>query len=162
VYNIIRSLSEGDRRQVKQHRGLRDFLLSPASSMKTVAYALAIFVIRLQSIQSFSSRAEPGCSICLNMASNSELDQISKQKQPCSRKSKRLYSFEEARKIARGHGFSSRQEFIDYDCAGAYQLPKDADLVWKDDWRGWDDFLGVPLSFEEVSPFTQLQNQHPT
>ena len=66
-------------------------------------------------------------------------------------KSRRLYSFKEARKIARGHGFSSRLEFIEYDCAGAYQLPKDADVVWKDEWRGWDDFLGVPLSFHEVN-----------
>ncbi|KAL7509188.1 hypothetical protein ACHAXN_006233 [Cyclotella atomus] len=83
------------------------------------------------------------------MASNSEPNQTSSSTCTASRKSKRLYSFDEARKIARGHGFSSRQEFIDYDCAGAYQLPKDPDLVWKDDWRGWDDFLGVPLPFEE-------------
>ena len=46
--------------------------------------------------------------------------------------SKRLYSFHEARKIARGHGFDSKDEFIEYECAGAYQLPKDADVVWKE------------------------------
>lgn len=46
--------------------------------------------------------------------------------------SKRLYSFFEARKIARGHGFDSKEEFIEYECAGAYQLPKDADVVWKE------------------------------
>ena len=68
-----------------------------------------------------------------------------------SKKSRRLYNFEEARKIARGHGFTSKQEFLEYDCPGAYQIPKDADVVWSEDWRGWDDFLGVPLSFEEVS-----------
>ena len=68
-----------------------------------------------------------------------------------STKSRRLYNFEEARKIARGHGFNSKQEFLEYDCPGAYQIPKDADVVWSEDWRGWDDFLGVPLSFEEVS-----------
>mmetsp|Transcript_31184 Transcript_31184/g.45434 ORF Transcript_31184/g.45434 Transcript_31184/m.45434 type:complete len:144 (+) Transcript_31184:503-934(+) len=62
---------------------------------------------------------------------------------------RKMYSFEEARRIARGHGFQSVQEFIDYDCAGAYQLPKDADVVWADEWKGWDDFLGVVLSFEE-------------
>jgi hypothetical protein len=65
-------------------------------------------------------------------------------------RSRRLYTFNEARKIARGHGFDSRQEFLEYACPGAYQIPKDADVVWKDDWRGWDDFLGVPLGFEEV------------
>jgi hypothetical protein len=119
--------------------------------MKAFASALAIFTIQLPSIHSFSCRAKPRCSINLNMASNSEPNQTSSSTCTASRKSKRLYSFDEARKIARGHGFSSRQEFIDYDCAGAYQLPKDPDLVWKDDWRGWDDFLGVPLQFEEVS-----------
>lgn len=73
-------------------------------------------------------------------------------------KSRRLYSFAEARKIARGHGFSSKQEFLEYDCAGAYQLPKDADVVWQDEWRGWDDFLGVPLTFEEVRSTTFFFN----
>lgn len=66
-------------------------------------------------------------------------------------KSRRLYTFDEARKIARGHGFDSKKEFLDYTCPGAYQIPKDADVVWKDDWRGWEDFLGLPLSFREVS-----------
>lgn len=60
---------------------------------------------------------------------------------------KKMYPFEEARKIARGHGFRTREEFIEYECAGAYQLPKNADQVWKNEWKGWDDFLGVPLAF---------------
>jgi len=74
----------------------------------------------------------------------------------------RLYPFEEARKIARGHGFESKQEFLEYDCAGAYQLPKNADEVWSEDWTSWDDFLGVPLSFEqgrEVARTLQLASQ---
>ncbi|KAL3816831.1 hypothetical protein ACHAXA_005109 [Cyclostephanos tholiformis] len=61
---------------------------------------------------------------------------------------RRLFSFVEARRIARGHGFDSREEFVEYSCPGAYQLPKDADVVWAEEWRGWDDFLGVTLSFE--------------
>jgi hypothetical protein len=64
-------------------------------------------------------------------------------------KKKKLYSFSEARKLARGHGFSSKQEFIDYDCPGAYQLPKNPEEVWAEDWKGWDDFLGICLSFDE-------------
>lgn len=60
-----------------------------------------------------------------------------------------MYPFFEARKIARGHGFGSRQEFLDYDCPGAYQLPKNPNEVWSDDWRGWEDFLGIPLDWEE-------------
>ncbi len=66
---------------------------------------------------------------------------------PSKPKKRALYSFVEARKIARGHGFASRQEFLDYDCAGAYQLPKNADEIWSQDWTSWEDFLGVPLEF---------------
>ncbi|KAL7490878.1 hypothetical protein ACHAWT_000389 [Skeletonema menzelii] len=64
-------------------------------------------------------------------------------------KSRRLYSFEEARRIARGHGFDSKEEFLDYMCPGAYQIPKDADVVWSESWQGWDDFLGITLTFSE-------------
>lgn len=49
-----------------------------------------------------------------------------------SSKSRRLFSFDEARRIARGHGFDSKEEFVDYSCPGAYQIPKDADVVWKE------------------------------
>jgi hypothetical protein len=60
-----------------------------------------------------------------------------------------LYPFSEARKIARGHGFESMQEFLDYSCPGAYQLPKNPEKVWPEDWRGWENFLGIPLQWEE-------------
>jgi len=60
---------------------------------------------------------------------------------------KKLYPFREARKIARNYGFN-KDEFIEYECAGAYQLPKNPDVVWSEDWKGWDDFLGTPLEFE--------------
>merc|ERR1719401_47255 len=63
--------------------------------------------------------------------------------------SRRLFSFDEARRLARGHGFASKEEFLDYSCPGAYQLPKDADVVWREEWRGWEDFLGVALAFRE-------------
>lgn len=64
-------------------------------------------------------------------------------------KSRRLYSFEEARRIARGHGFDSKEEFLEYTCPGAYQIPKDADIVWAESWNGWEDFLGITLTFTE-------------
>ena len=64
-------------------------------------------------------------------------------------KKRALYSFSEARKIARGHGFSTKEEFLEYDCPGAYQLPKNPDEVWTEDWKGWEDFLGITLEFEE-------------
>ena len=48
------------------------------------------------------------------------------------RRRRRLFSFAEARRMARGHGFDSREEFHEYSCPGAYQIPKDADVVWKE------------------------------
>jgi hypothetical protein len=59
-----------------------------------------------------------------------------------------LYSFTEARKIARTYGFT-KEEFLDYDCPGAYQLPKNPQEVWKEEWKGWEDFLGTCLTFDE-------------
>jgi hypothetical protein len=60
-----------------------------------------------------------------------------------------LYPFREARKIARGHGFDSKEEFLEYSCPGAYQVPKNPDEVWQDEWRGWEDWLGVCYGFTE-------------
>ena len=64
-------------------------------------------------------------------SSKMKMQTVSRKTNLNANKSRRLYSFEEARKIARGHGFDSKEEFIEYECAGAYQLPKDADIVWK-------------------------------
>ena len=62
-----------------------------------------------------------------------------------------LYSFREARRIARGHGFDSKEEFLEYSCPGAYQLPKNPESIWTDEWRGWDDFLATTYcNFEEA------------
>jgi hypothetical protein len=75
---------------------------------------------------------------------------------------KRLYSFTEARRLARGHGFSNKQEFLDYDCAGAYQLPKNAEVIWQNDWKGWDDWLGIPWDFQkgrEIARTLQLNTE---
>jgi hypothetical protein len=68
-------------------------------------------------------------------------------------KRRALYPFEEAWQIAQGHGFESKQELIDYDCAGAYQLPKNPDKVWSEEWTSWDDFLGISLDFEQGRQF---------
>ena len=53
--------------------------------------------------------------------------------------------------MARSHGFSSRQEFLDYDCPGAYQLPKNPHEVWPTDWKDWDDWLGIPWQSYDVA-----------
>lgn len=87
---------------------------------------------------------------------------MSSQEQSISSRRRELYPFEEARKIARGHGFDSKQEFLDYECAGAYQLPKNADTVWREQWTSWEDFLGIPLDFEQgrkVARTLELKSQ---
>ena len=70
---------------------------------------------------------------------------------------RKLYSFTEARKIARGHGFSTIQEFLDYDCPGAYQLPKNPDQVWAAEWKGWNNFLGILWDFETARQVAREQ-----
>ena len=49
--------------------------------------------------------------------------------------------FTEARAMARSMGMSSREEWEEYSCPGAYRLPNDPDMVWAADWQGWDDWL---------------------
>jgi len=61
-----------------------------------------------------------------------------------------LYSFDEARKMARNHGFESQQEFLSYECPGAYQVPKNPHELYKEQWKGWDDFLGICWNFEKA------------
>lgn len=60
------------------------------------------------------------------------------------------HTFQEARRITRKHGFYTKTEFFEYDCPGAYGVPKNVEELYRNEgWKGWDDFLGVPLSFME-------------
>lgn len=60
---------------------------------------------------------------------------------------KALYSFTGARRMARNYQFDTKEEFLEYSCPGAYQLPKNPHEVWSTEWRGWDDWLGVRLEY---------------
>eukprot|EP00617_Octactis_speculum_P026799 CAMPEP_0185771214 /NCGR_PEP_ID=MMETSP1174-20130828/63712_1 /TAXON_ID=35687 /ORGANISM="Dictyocha speculum, Strain CCMP1381" /LENGTH=142 /DNA_ID=CAMNT_0028457001 /DNA_START=94 /DNA_END=519 /DNA_ORIENTATION=+ len=62
---------------------------------------------------------------------------------------KKLYSFEEARMMAQCMGFTSKDEWDEYSCPGAYQLPKDPDVLYSDQFVDWGDWLGVVLQFAE-------------
>jgi hypothetical protein len=53
--------------------------------------------------------------------------------------------------MARSMGFSSQDEWVEYSCPGAYRLPKQPEAAWPDEWRGWDDWLGVPRPYAEAS-----------
>jgi len=63
---------------------------------------------------------------------------------------KKMFEFEEAKKMARSYGFSSQKEWEEYKCPGAYSLPRRPDEVYADEWKGWDDWLGTMLPFEEA------------
>ena len=88
-------------------------------------------------------------------------------------KRKVLYSFTEARNMARSMGLSSREEWDEYSCPGAYQastldqsrrakhhisrlpcarqLPKDPHVVWEAEFVGWDDWLGLPRTYADAA-----------
>ena len=69
---------------------------------------------------------------------------------------KSICSFTEARRIARGQGFEHKEEYTEYSCPGAYQLSKDPDKVWSQEWNGWDDFLGIPYqNFEHAQTIAE-------
>ena len=59
-------------------------------------------------------------------------------------------SFEEARKFARAMALSTKDEWLEYSCPGPYRLPKNPEVVWANEFRGWEDWLGVPLSWDEA------------
>ena len=58
--------------------------------------------------------------------------------------------FEEARAMARAMGLSSLEEWNEYSCPGPYRLPKNPDVIWADEFESWEDWLGVPLEWEEA------------
>ena len=90
-----------------------------------------LFIPSVAFISVYQYNHQSSSSTGLGGSSKMKMEIVSR-KTNLNAKSRRLYSFEEARKIARGHGFDLREEFIEYECAGAYQLPNDADAVWKE------------------------------
>ena len=114
--------------------------------------AFAIFDQRAQTAGRYRYKL---CSSHSDMAASNDAVSNSKSKQkrdngPAATKARKLYTFAEARKKARSMGFTSEEEFIDYECAGTYQLPKNCHEVWSDEFTDWDDFLGIPLKFNEA------------
>ena len=39
---------------------------------------------------------------------------------------------------------------MEYDCPGAYSIPKDPASQWPERWQGWGDFLGLMYTMEEA------------
>jgi len=77
-------------------------------------------------------------------------DQEQEVRKCSSSSSKVRFSFEEARNVARARGHSSIEEFLEYDCPGAYSVPKNPDELFADEWQGWGDFLGLMFPYEEA------------
>ena len=127
------------------------------SSMRSTIGLSLIFIIAcfiLHSSEGFNLQGAPTSAIRRDRYKGSVVMMSSSSSSKCSsaknnNNKKALYPWREARRIARGHGFSSKQEFIDYECPGAYQLPKNPDEIWKDDWISWEDWLGICLDFEQ-------------
>jgi hypothetical protein len=59
-------------------------------------------------------------------------------------------SFYEARAMARALDVDSQEDWVERRGRGAYALPLEPQAVWPGEWRGWDDWLGQPLSFNEA------------
>ena len=91
-----------------------------------------LFIPSVAFISVYPYNHQSSSSIGMGDSSKMKMETVSRKTNLNAKSSRRLYNFEEARKIARGHGFDSKEEFIEYECAGAYQLPKDADKVWNE------------------------------
>ena len=61
---------------------------------------------------------------------------------------RKLLPFEETRAPVRQMGFDTKEEYK-FGIKGPYFV-RDPDLVYEEDWRGWDDYLGCMLPFEEA------------
>ena len=61
---------------------------------------------------------------------------------------RKLLPFEETRALVRQMGFDTKEEYK-FGIKGPYFV-RDPDLVYEEDWRGWDDYLGCMLPFEEA------------
>ena len=72
------------------------------------------------------------------------------------RSSRRLLPFEDARRVVQRQGFRSDSEFRRWWYAGGrkiggplWHMPLHPDVQFRE-WQGWEDYLGVPLSFSEA------------
>ena len=78
-----------------------------------------------------------------------------------------FYSFEKSRIFSRKLGLKTRREWLEY-CHGAYpnavkkpeEIPKNPEKEYKNEWLGWDDWLGrFPfLSFEQAREYVRRLN----
>ena len=58
--------------------------------------------------------------------------------------------FPDARAIARTLNVPAVEEWDDYRGRGPYALPTDPEVVWSEEWVGWEDWLGFMLPFDDA------------
>ena len=69
---------------------------------------------------------------------------------------RKLLPFAEARKTVRSIGFRSKEDWDEWVAEGKSlpwlgpYMPSQPNLMYADDWLGWDDWLGTMLPFEEA------------
>eukprot|EP00316_Scyphosphaera_apsteinii_P003982 CAMPEP_0119338164 /NCGR_PEP_ID=MMETSP1333-20130426/95506_1 /TAXON_ID=418940 /ORGANISM="Scyphosphaera apsteinii, Strain RCC1455" /LENGTH=113 /DNA_ID=CAMNT_0007349379 /DNA_START=225 /DNA_END=563 /DNA_ORIENTATION=+ len=77
---------------------------------------------------------------------------------------RKLLPFEEARRTVQGIGFTSKEEWDEWVSDGKSvpwlgpYMPSQPDLMYEEEWRGWDDWLGLLLPFEEARCVAQQLN----
>ena len=86
----------------------------------------------------YNTQSVTGKSLQMSSEMN-QSDKISTSKN--CKKGRVVHSFHEARRICRGHGFGSVEEFLEYECAGAYQVPKNANIIYQNEWKSWVSLL---------------------
>jgi hypothetical protein len=78
------------------------------------------------------------------------------------RKYRAVLPFEEVRRCIQAAGFDSRAEWDEWVAEGKKSpflgpyVPSRPDLMYEEEWRGWDDFLGILLDFQEARKVARL------
>lgn len=77
-----------------------------------------------------------------------------------TRRYQKLIPYEKARSRAMSLGLRSADEWDDYLGDGKYQagpyLPTRPDLMYRDDWVSWDEFLGIMRPYEDSKSVVQM------
>jgi len=80
------------------------------------------------------------------------------------KKYRRVLPFHEVKRMAQSMGLRNKEEWDEWVSEGKKSpwlgpyMPSDPDEIYADEWVGWDDFLGVPLPFEEARKIARLLN----
>uniref|UniRef100_A0A7S1I7Y1 Uncharacterized protein n=1 Tax=Eutreptiella gymnastica TaxID=73025 RepID=A0A7S1I7Y1_9EUGL len=95
-----------------------------------------------------------GCSSCTcgkDGKGGKDSKDSNKDDLPSPKPMRARFPFEEARIQAHNYGFQSREEYLEYKCAGAYGPPRKPEEVYAGQFVDWEDWLGVPFTLTEAT-----------